>query len=173
MSDNLLAPRRRAAPRRVRRVSARGLKFIAGFEGLRLEAYKAHPSEVHWTIGYGHYGPDVRPGMRITKEDALELLREDVRRFERAVKEHVPPRWREQRQHVDALCSVAYNLGEGVLTPEPPLTSLGEALRGRGAQRIGDAILLYDKAGGQTLPGLTRRRKAERRLFLTGSYSTQ
>lgn len=165
-------------PRPKTKTSAAGVDFIASFEGLRLKAYKAHPSERHWTIGHGHYGPDVKPGMTITRARARQLLRQDLRRFERAVVKHVPPRWRRQPYRFDALLSCAFNLGEGVLTPEPPLTSLGRALWAEevskaNADRIAAAIRLYDKAGGERLAGLTRRRRAEARMFVTGSYSTK
>lgn len=65
----------------------------------------------------------------------------------------------------DALVSVVYNLGPGVLNAD---RSLGGALRRHNMQAAADAILLYDKAGGRTLPGLTRRRRAERAMFLAG-----
>jgi GH24 family phage-related lysozyme (muramidase) len=159
------------------RASEKAVSFIGSFEGLRLTAYKAHPSEPFWTIGYGHYGPDVKPGMRITRERARELLHSDLRRFEKAVVRHVPKRWRRHQRHFDALVSVAFNLGEEVLTPSPPLESLGRTLQARLAtrrngRRIAAAIRLYDRAGGERLEGLTRRRNAEARLFLSGSYDT-
>lgn len=164
---------RHAAAAGPRRTSANGVGFVASFEGLRLTAYKADPHEVFWTIGYGHYGPDVKPGMTITKQRAVELLEQDLQRFETAVLRHVPLRWRRHARHFDALVSIAFNVGEEILTPAPPLTSLGVALQGKLAKRIGAAILLYDKGpGGQTLAGLTRRRKDERAVFLHGDYST-
>lgn len=163
----------RPKPKPPQHTSQKGITFIASFEGLRLQAYKAHPSERYWTIGYGHYGPDVKPGMRITKKRARELLKKDVYRFERAVLQHVPERWRQHRYRFDALVSIAFNLGPEVLTAQPPLTSLGQALRGRDARKIAAAMRLYDKAGNETLPGLTRRRRAEARLFVSGNYSTK
>ena len=42
---------------------------------------------------------------------------------------------------------------------------MGNAIRSKNRARIADAFLVYDKAGGRTLPGLTRRRRAERALF--------
>jgi len=159
------------------RTSVRGVEFIASFEGLRLMPYKAHKSERHWTVGFGHYGPDVNPVKRITKAQALELLRGDLRRFEQAVIRHVPRRWRRQQRQFDALVSISFNLGEEVLTAGPPLESLGQALRARlpiprNARRVAAAIRLYHFAGGESLLGLVRRRNAEARLYRTGNYST-
>ena len=48
-------------------------------EGKKLTAYKPVPSEEHYTIGYGHYGPDVKEGMTITEEEAEKLLDKDVK----------------------------------------------------------------------------------------------
>lgn len=158
------------------RTGARGVSFIGDFEGLRLEAYKAHPSEKYWTIGYGHYGPDVKKGMKITKARARELLARDLRETERAVVRLVPVDWRREQSKFDALVSIAFNLGPGVLTKEPPLTSLGRALdreaTAANARKVGEAMRLYVTAGGQTLPGLVRRRRSEARMFTSGSYST-
>jgi len=53
-------------------------KELRSKEGLELEAYKPVDSEEYFTIGYGHYGPDVKEGMVITEERAEELLNEDV-----------------------------------------------------------------------------------------------
>lgn len=48
-------------------------------EGLRLEAYKPDARESNFTIGYGHYSPEVKSGQRISKERAEELLDKDVK----------------------------------------------------------------------------------------------
>ena len=50
--------------------SERGLGLIKQFEGCRLTAYKAVPTERYWTIGYGHYGADVKQGQIITQAQA-------------------------------------------------------------------------------------------------------
>ena len=49
-------------------IGADGLALIKRFEGCRLKAYKPVPTEKYWTIGWGHYGPDVREGQTITVE---------------------------------------------------------------------------------------------------------
>nr|WP_205208480.1 hypothetical protein [Chromobacterium haemolyticum] len=46
-------------------ISANGIKLIQQFEGLRLKAYQDAVGV--WTIGYGHTGPDVTPGLVITQ----------------------------------------------------------------------------------------------------------
>ena len=64
-----------------------GLRFIAGHEGIVLSAYRDIAGV--WTIGIGHTSragpPQVRPGMRISREEAFEILARDVATFEAAV----------------------------------------------------------------------------------------
>ena len=66
-------------------IGAAGLALIKQFEGCRLTAYKPVPTEKYWTIGWGHYGPDVREGDRITQAEADAMLAEDCQRFADAV----------------------------------------------------------------------------------------
>lgn len=159
------------------RTSSLGVAFIADFEGLRLTAYKLK-GEAHYTIGYGDYGAHVRAGQVITRPEAERRLRGRLREFEDAVLRFVPKRWRRQQHQFDALVSIAFNLGAGVLTAEPPLESLGEALRRRlptrrNKQRIAEAMRLYDVDGtGRESDGLVRRRRCEAHLFRAANYST-
>jgi len=152
-----------------RLVPRRCVRFVAEFEGFRPTPYRAHPSEIHLTIGYGHYGPDVKPGMRINKRKARKLLRKDLRKYARAVDrdirvydrrgKRVSPLNRFQRM---ALISWTYNVGIGAMQ--------GSTLRRRlnagenPCKVIREELPRWDKAGGFTVPGLTRRRKAEVRL---------
>ena len=46
-----------------KKLGAAGLGLIKSFEGCRLTAYKAVPTEKYYTIGWGHNGPDVTEGM--------------------------------------------------------------------------------------------------------------
>lgn len=62
------------------------------------------------------------------------------------------------QNEIDALVSFAYNIGS-----IDALTANGT----RSRATIAAKMLQYNKAGGKVLNGLTRRRKAERELFLT------
>jgi len=138
---------------RKRTTSDEGVALIKKFEGCVLKAYKATATEKYWTIGFGHYGPDVRQGEVITMERATELLKLDLQNAEAAVNKAG-----EWNQHeFDALVSFTYNCGQG---------NMARLIRNRDKAQIADAMLLYVKAGGITLQGLVRRRKAERELFL-------
>jgi GH24 family phage-related lysozyme (muramidase) len=142
-----------------RKISDDGIALIANFEGLRLDAYKPVPTETHWTIGYGHYGPDVKPGSTITKARALELLKDDVKQAEGAVRTLVKVPLRQQEY--DALVSLAFNIGNGAFGSSTLLRELNQ----KHYLRAANQILRWDKGGGKVLLGLTRRRRAERALF--------
>lgn len=136
------------------KTSDKGIELIKQFEGLRLMAYKPQPSEKYYTIGYGHYGPDVKAGMRITGVQAEKILMKDLERYERAV---VSIRNNWTQGQFDALVSFTFNCGE---------KNLSQLCAGRSPQQIADALLKYNKAGGKVLEGLNKRRAAERELFL-------
>ena len=59
-------------------ISQDGIDMIKSFEGFRAQSYKCVVTERYFTIGYGHYGPDVRLGQVITKAEGERLLQEDL-----------------------------------------------------------------------------------------------
>jgi lysozyme len=150
----------RHQPTNASAVSPVGVRLIADFEGCILHPYQ--DSVGVWTIGYGHtegVGPSSKP--LPSKTAAMDLLQSDLDR------KYAPPVTRLglplNQNQFDALVSLSYNLGPGILDTSH---TLGQALARRDFKGAADAILLYDKAGGQRLAGLTRRRQAERALFL-------
>lgn len=134
-------------------ISQEGIELIKSFEGCKLSAYKAVPTEKYWTIGYGHYGSDVKPNMVISKEQAERFLVEDLKRYEGYVEKTGLKL--NQHQH-DALVSFTYNCGYG---------NLKKLIANRTISEIGEALPLYNKSGGRVLNGLVRRRAAEKALF--------
>lgn len=139
------------------KTSTAGINLIKKFEGCRLSAYKPVPTEKYWTIGYGHYGPDVAPGMVITQAQAEIMLGIDLQKYEQAVERYTP--FPLSQSQFDALVSFAYNCGAG---------NLQQLVKKRNALQVADAMLRYNKAGGKELAGLTRRRAEERALFMKG-----
>ncbi|HUH38572.1 MAG TPA: lysozyme [Spongiibacteraceae bacterium] len=146
--------------------SDRGLALIKQHEGLRLEAYP--DAGYGWdraTIGYGHTAqagpPGVVRGMKITASDAEQILRNDLRRFEGHVTSavHVPL----NQNQFDALVSWTFNLGPGNLKTSTMLRKLNAGDYAGAA----DEMLRWNKSNGKVLAGLTKRREAERALFLT------
>lgn len=146
-------------PAKSRELSIHGLNFIKEFEGLSLKAYDDGTGV--WTIGYGHI-EGVRAGDKLkSKAAADELLASDLRkRYEPAVR--ALPIGLTQNEY-DALVSLVYNLGTGIISTE---YQIGRNLRIGHYRAAASNILLYDHAGNKRLPGLTRRREAERKLFL-------
>jgi len=141
------------------RMSDRGAKFIASFEGFLADAYWDQWGSV-WTIGYGHTG-GVEPGDHVTKEQALALLRKDAATAAQAVRDLVDVPLNQNQ--FDALVSFAFNLGGGALAESTLLRKLNNG-NYKGAAR---EFKRWTHAGGVELPGLVRRRHAEAHLFRT------
>ncbi|OLS61496.1 lysozyme [Pseudomonas putida] len=139
------------------RTSQRGLNMIKSFEGLRLQAYQ--DSVGVWTIGYGATR-GVKAGMSITKEQAERMLLNDVQRFEPEIERLVTAKLSQNQW--DALICFTYNLGAANLESSTLRRLLNDGdYAGAAAQ-----FPRWTKAGGRELPGLVRRRAAERNLFL-------
>lgn len=133
-------------------------ELIKSFEGLELEAYLC-PANI-WTIGYGHTG-DVKEGDTITKAEADELLEKDLEKFRGGVNRCVKVPLNENQ--FGALVSFAYNVGIGSLQS----STLLKLLNACDYDAASDQFLRWNKSGGKVLTGLTRRREAERAVFLT------
>ena len=136
------------------------MDFIEAWEGCRLQAYKC-PADI-WTIGVGHT-KDVTEHDEITYEQSRELLYADLRavQFDLAkfINVHVT-----EGQFV-ALMSLAFNVGVSYVVHKCP--KLMRALNAGDIEAEPPTKLSdIDKANGVRLPGLTRRRQSEARLFL-------
>jgi len=139
------------------RISQVGLDLIKDFEGCELKSYKDIVGV--WTVGYGCTGPGIGDGMVITKQEAENMLRRHLERVEAAVERMVTVPL--TQGEFDALCSFCYNLGEGALQKSTLLRKLNASDYDGAA----DEFQRWNKAGGNEVAGLTRRRQAERRLF--------
>lgn len=146
-------------------ISDKGSSLIKQFEGLRLTAYQ--DSVGVWTIGYGWTQPvdgkPIRPGMTIKEETAERLLRTGLVGYESDVSKLVKVKLTQGQ--FDALVSFAYNLGTRALSTSTLLQKLNAGDYAGAA----DEFPRWNKAGGKVLPGLMRRREAERALFLSDS----
>ena len=132
--------------------------LIKEFEGCKLQAYKC-PADV-WTIGYGHTD-GVKEGDVITQEKADALLAADIDLFSSGVKRLVSANL--DYNQLGALVSFAFNVGLGNFRHSSllRLVNQGDFLD------AANEFLKWNKANGKVLPGLTRRREAERALFLS------
>lgn len=167
------------------KLSKAGEDLMHKYEGFRSRPYLC-PAHI-WTIGYGHvlYQEQIRlPVVRLegketpmirkemplkpednrvwTKAEIDELFRADVETFERGVLRLVPGCVGRQGSF-DALVSFAFNAGLGNLQRS---TIRMRANRGDW-EGAAEAFMAWTKGGGKILPGLVRRREAERTLFLT------
>jgi lysozyme len=139
-----------------RHINSAGLKLLTSFEGCELESYDDGVGV--WTIGYGHT-KGIKPGMTITQAQAEDFLKEDLAAFESAVEDAVTVSLSEDQ--FSALVAFAFNVGADALFESTLLKLLNEG----DYQGAANQFLRWDKAGGQRLLGLTRRRLSERSLF--------
>jgi lysozyme len=144
------------------RTSKVGVELIASFEGCRLKPYQDAVGV--WTIGYGHTGPGTKNMQLHNVAEAKALLAKDLKRYEEMVRRLV--RVSLTQHQFDALVSAVYNLGPIVITDSQ--STLARHLNAKHFARAANHFLDWDRAGGQVLSGLLRRRKAERALFLKG-----
>lgn len=136
------------------------MDFIEAWEGCRLQAYKC-PAGI-WTIGVGHT-QDVTEHDEITYEQSRDLLRRDLE----LVKHNLAPFINvhvTEGQFV-ALVSLAFNVGVGYVVRQCP--RLMRALNAGDAEACAHEFLDINRAGGKVLAGLTERRRAEAKLFLS------
>lgn len=142
-------------------ISENGIALIKSFEGCKLTAYKAVNTEKYYTIGWGHYGANVKAGQSISQGEADALFLSDLQRFVRYTNSHTKSLKLNQNQF-DALVSFCYNCGPGTLK---------KLVIGRTPDEIGEHITdqQYTRSGGKVLKALERRRREEKELFCKGS----
>lgn len=151
-------------PIRKRAALRRASKFISQFEGGQSSDGKFHaywdPYGKVMTQGYGHTrtGITTKPW---SKRKALRVLAQDAKFVIPYILEATDLKLR--AHELAALISFAFNLGPGYFERGH---TIGDALHRNSRPAIAAAFPLYDQADGQHLAGLTRRRLAERRLFL-------
>lgn len=140
------------------KTSQRGIELIKSFEGCKLSAYQ--DSVGIWTIGYGHTA-GVKKGDKITQAQADKMLADDLVIYEQGVQSMVK-RTMTQGQF-DALVSFSFNVGLGALGR----STLLRLMNSGDWQAASQQFARWNKAGGKELAGLTRRREAERALFVS------
>lgn len=163
-----------------RRIIKEVADHIKQFEGLVLFAYddfdppgrrrRIQPGDRvngTLTIGYGHTGRDVVPGMTILERHAHELFDQDIRKFERCVE-------RSLLGYVDdlpdyafgALVSFCYNVGENAYLN----STLLKKVRARDYGAVPKEFMKWVNSKGKRMQGLVNRRSAEVGLWAKGSF---
>lgn len=144
-------------------MSPEGVKILKYFESCKLEAYWDKLGKV-WTIGWGHTGPEVRKGLKITQARADQLLRDRLSHeftpgvlavLSRSVKQH----------ELDAMVDLAYNIGVEDFADSTLVLKFN---RGE-TQATADEFRKWKFADGKPRLGLRRRREADRARFLGAS----
>ena len=144
-------------------ISPELVDFVAAWEGCRLEPYYDGGGVL--TCGYGHTGCDIKEGDVWTQEKADEQLNFDLRRRAIGVREYLYRM--PSQQQFDALASVSFNCGVHAIGTSGLMARFNAELD----RECADRFLLWNMDGGVIVPGLTRRREAERLIYLNGDYS--
>ncbi|MDD3287428.1 MAG: lysozyme [Alphaproteobacteria bacterium] len=139
-----------------RKINQDGIDIIKKFEGLHLVPYRC-PGKI-WTIGYGHTRT-VRSGMKISVDQADLLLADDMRRAEAAVLKFVRVPLNDNQ--FSALVSFVFNVG----TENFEKSSLLKLLNRGWYEQVPAQLMRWNRASGEVLGGLTRRRAAEGKLW--------
>ena len=165
------------------KLSKAGADLMHRYEGYRTRPYLC-PAHI-WTIGYGHvlYQEQIRlPVMRVgdytgmirkefplrpednrvwSRDEIEELFSQDVASFERGAL-RLSPNLVNRQGAFDAVVSFAFNAGLGNYQ-----RSTIRMKNNRGDfEGAADAFMMWTKGGGRELPGLVKRRRDERALFL-------
>jgi len=156
----------------MRAVPERALEFLKGHEGLVLRVYDdARPRAVlrpgaepdgTFTAGYGHTGPEVHPGLTVTREQAEAWLRRDAEQAAARLAARIGGVVDELTEHqYAALISFVFNLGAR------PDWTIWKRLRARQFDQVPLEMMRFVNAGGKKLQGLVKRRAAEVALWST------
>ena len=144
------------------KINSAGIEMIKEFERCRLETYKDAVGVP--TIGWGHTSmagpPLVMPGMTITQQQADDILITDLAKYEMAVSKAI--KRQPTPNQFAAMVSLCFNVGPGNFRKSTVCRAFNEGDLARSA----GAFARWNKAGGKVLKGLTRRREAERVLFV-------
>jgi len=149
----------------VRKVSTAGLALIRSFEGCKLHAYKDSAGVT--TIGYGTTriaGQPIKPTLTISQAEAEILLQAQVEEHWRDAEKHILHADELSQYQVDALASLVYNIGVPAFSTSTLLKLLNKGLDMHAA----DEFPKWNKVKGKVVRGLTRRRHAERQMFIRG-----
>lgn len=141
----------------MRNINERGLNLIKEFEGFRSAPYDDGGSV--WTIGYGHTRGVTKNTPSITKEQGETYLKSDIMQAEAMVETVIKVPLTDNQ--FSALVCLVFNTG-----PKPLTMSLGERLKQNNYVAAANEFQRWCYDNGKKMPGLVRRREAEKALFL-------
>lgn len=138
--------------------------FIAAWEGFRQIAYLDAVGV--WTIGYG-FTANVYEGDTMSREEADVRLIEELEDYGSRLRPFL--RRQPTPQQWDALLSLAYNCGVSAIGQSGLIRNFNAG----DDEGCADRFMMWNRAGGRVLTGLTRRREGERAIYLYGDYSAR
>lgn len=150
---------------KITKISSKGLDLIKKYEGFRSKPYKC-PAGIP-TIGYGstYYKDGTKVKLtdpQITEDRATKLLVALLVSFEKAVDSYM--RDDINQNQFDALCVFAYNVGTNALRNS---TLCKKVNKNPNDPTIRQEFMKWDKANGQKMLGLTKRRTDEYELYFS------
>lgn len=139
--------------------------FVGQWEGCELTAYQDIVGV--WTVGYGSTGTYVFKGLKITKAQARELLRDDLKIAAARVIKRVGAAVVDEltENQWAAILSFTFNLGSG--NPNKPEWTIWKRLRAKQFDQVPLEFMKFVNAGGKKVQGLVNRRAAEVKLWAT------
>jgi lysozyme len=140
-------------------INEAGKDIIKFYESLRLKTYL--DSGGVKTIGYGHCGPEVKLGMVISKEKAIEIFDKDISKFQKGVFKLIKNNFTTTQNQFSAMVSLAFNIGLGAFSKSSVLRFHNQGQYEKAANSFG----MWIKDNGKVLNGLIKRRKSESLLY--------
>lgn len=153
----------------MRPIPDRAVPFVGQLEGCELVAYPDPASGGDpWTVGYGHTGPEVNPGMKITSAQAVNFLKADLATARARLFGKIGGVMDELSEaQFCALLSFVLNLGAG--DPKKPTWRIWTLLKARQYDQVPAELMRFVNAAGKPNKGLTNRRLAECGLWNEGA----
>lgn len=147
-------------------VSENGCQFLKRWEGYSNPSIQLK-GEKYYTVGFGHYGPDVKPNTKYSDEEIKRFFAKDSARFNANVNKIYNTAKGMTQNMFDAMFSFAYNHGN--ITN----TTLGQTISSnpldfKKIQQIWESS--YVNKGTRYEKGLRNRRKAEAQLYCGQQY---
>lgn len=144
------------------KLNQKGLDLIKSFEKCRLKAYPdPGTGGAPYTVGWGQTGPDITKDTVWTQEKADRRLGQHLATLVSDLENRVSGL---NDNEFSALVSLVYNIGIGHFKYSTMLKLIKMKAP---KSEIADEFLKWNTSGGRVLDGLTRRRAAERKLFLS------
>jgi len=160
---------------RIKRMSDKGRDWLVRLEGgCRLKAYRDSAGiptigvgQTFWLTSGSRRRVDIGDTLQ-NKAEGLDMFAKVLRDFEATVDSCT--RDDITQEQFDALCSLAYNIGQRGFAGSRALRLFNQRAP---LLQVAAGIRLWNRAGGLIVDGLIERREAECDLLLYGSYRVQ